>query len=48
MQVTDIVGDVLENKELQPDILVKNAFNNITNGKDEQIEAAVKELLEEL
>lgn len=48
MQVTDIVGDVLENKELQPDILVKNTFNNITNGKDEQIEAAVKELLEEL
>ena len=48
MQVLDISGDVLENKELQPDILVKNSFDNITNGKDEQIEAAVKELLKEL
>jgi C-terminal processing protease CtpA/Prc len=45
MQVLDIEGDVLENKELQPDILVKNGFDNITNGKDEQIEAAVTELL---
>lgn len=48
MQVTDIAGDVLENKELQPDILVKNAFEHITNGRDEQIEAAVEELLKEL
>ena len=45
MQVLDIKGDVLENKELQPDILVKNDFDAITNGKDEQIEAAVIELL---
>jgi len=48
MQVTDIVGDVLENKQLEPDIRVKNSFNTITNGKDEQIEAAVTELLKEL
>ncbi|WP_339918242.1 S41 family peptidase [Yeosuana marina] len=48
MQVTDIVGDVLENKELEPDILVKNNFDDITNGKDDQIEAAVKELLKEI
>lgn len=48
MQVTDIKGDVLENKELQPDILVKNQFDNITNGKDEQIEAAVSELLKQV
>ncbi|WP_299335387.1 S41 family peptidase [uncultured Psychroserpens sp.] len=45
MQVLDIKGDVLENKELLPDIQVKNGFDNITNGKDEQIEAAVRELL---
>nr|WP_321235620.1 S41 family peptidase [uncultured Psychroserpens sp.] len=45
MQVLDIEGDVLENKELQPDILIKNGFDTITNGKDEQIEAAVNELL---
>jgi len=48
MQVTDIKGDVLENKELEPDILVKNQFDNITNGKDEQIEAAVSELLKQV
>ena len=48
LQVTDIKGDVLENKELIPDIIVKNDFTNITNGKDEQIEAAVKELLKEI
>ncbi|WP_338360017.1 S41 family peptidase, partial [Yeosuana marina] len=48
MQVTDIVGDVLENKELEPDILVKNNFDDITNGIDDQIEAAVKELLKEI
>lgn len=45
MQVLDIKGDVLENKELMPDIQVKNDFDLITNGKDEQIEAAVRELL---
>lgn len=48
MQVLDIEGDVLENKELQPDILVKNGFDNITNGKDEQIEAAVRELIKQI
>lgn len=48
LQVTDIKGDVLENKQLEPDILVKNSFDNITNGKDEQIEAAVKELLSQI
>lgn len=48
MQVTDIVGDVLENKQLEPDIKVKNSFDTITNGKDQQIEAAVAELLKQL
>ncbi|WP_298902117.1 S41 family peptidase [uncultured Psychroserpens sp.] len=48
MQVLDIEGDVLENKELMPDILVKNGFDNITGGKDEQIEAAVIELLKSI
>ena len=48
MQVTDIVGDVLENKQLEPDVKVKNDFDAITNGKDEQIEAAVIELLKEI
>ncbi|SDS48371.1 C-terminal processing protease CtpA/Prc, contains a PDZ domain [Formosa sp. Hel1_31_208] len=48
MQVLDIEGDVLENKELLPDIEVKNGFEKITSGQDEQIEAAVKELLKSM
>ena len=48
LQVLDIEGDVLENKELQPDILIKNGFDAITNGKDEQIEAGVIELLKQI
>ncbi|WKK65991.1 S41 family peptidase [Lutimonas zeaxanthinifaciens] len=48
LQVTDIKGDILENKQLEPDILIKNEFDLITNGEDQQIEAAVKELLKGL
>ncbi|WP_179353559.1 S41 family peptidase [Winogradskyella vidalii] len=48
MQVTDMAGDVLENKQLEPDIKIKNDFNTITNGQDEQIEAAVTELLKQI
>lgn len=48
MQVTDMAGDVLENKQLEPDIKVKNGFEAITSGKDEQIEAAVTELLKQI
>lgn len=48
MQVTDIKGDVLENKQLEPDILIKNQFDKVINGQDEQIEAAVKELMKEI
>ncbi len=46
--VTDKSGDVLENKQLEPDIKVKNDFNRVTNGQDQQIEAAVKELMKGL
>ena len=48
LQVTDKSGDVLENKQLEPDIKVKNDFNRVTNGQDQQIEAAVKELMKGL
>ena len=34
-----------ENRQLYPDIQVIDAYENILNGKDEQIEAAVKDLL---
>ena len=48
MQVTDIKGDVLENKQLEPDIKVKNDFETISKGEDKQIEAAVNSLLSEI
>ena len=38
---------VTENKELEPDIEVKLPYNDFLNGKDPQIETAVKELMKE-
>lgn len=37
----------LENMQLEPDIEVQNNYNNILTGEDQQIEAAVKEMLKE-
>ncbi len=48
MAVKDIVGDVLENKQLMPDIQVKNPFDEVVNNKDQQIEKAVEELLRQI
>ena len=44
----DEKGRYLENQELQPDILVFNDPQSMANGRDKQLEAAVKHLLEEL
>ena len=38
----------LENFQLEPDILVQNDYNKVLNGEDQQIEAAVKEMLKEI
>lgn len=38
-------GKYLENNQLEPDIKVKNSYTELMQGRDEQIEAAVKELL---
>jgi tricorn protease len=46
--VADKSGDILENKQLEPDILVRNEYDKVANGTDQQLERAVKELLEEL
>jgi hypothetical protein len=35
----------LENFQLEPEIKVPNEYNKILYGKDQQIEAAVKEML---
>ena len=41
-------GNYLENSQLEPDIKVKNTPEKLAKGIDEQLEAAVKELLKEL
>ena len=41
-------GSFLENKELQPDIRVENEPEVIVNGVDQQLKAAVEELLREI
>lgn len=46
-QVTceDMEGNVLENQELEPDILVYNTPEDFTNGYDRQLKTAVDEML---
>ena len=41
-------GSYLENKQLEPDIMVANDPAVIVTGRDQQLEAAVKELLKEI
>lgn len=41
-------GNYLENQELQPDILIYNDPADVLNGKDAQLEGAIKEMLEEI
>ncbi|MCB9304450.1 MAG: PD40 domain-containing protein [Lewinellaceae bacterium] len=41
-------GDYLENNQLEPDIKVPNEPGVVSKGRDQQLEAAVKELLEQL
>ncbi len=41
-------GEWLENNQMDPDIIVKNTPGVIDFGKDEQLERAVKEMLDEL
>ena len=41
-------GGYLENDQLNPDIDVENTKELVVSGQDEQLEAAVKALLEQL
>jgi C-terminal processing protease CtpA/Prc len=43
--MVDIDGDYLENKQLEPDIKVSNDPGKVSKGEDQQLAAAVKELL---
>ena len=46
MRVND--GTYLENKQLEPDIKVRNDYAKVSKGEDQQIEAAVKEMLKQV
>ena len=41
-------GVYLENHQTEPDIKVRNDHETVVKGKDQQLEAAVKELLKEI
>lgn len=43
----DVNGDYLENKQLEPDIKIKNSYEMLVQGKDEQLLKAVEVLLSE-
>ncbi|MEP1095320.1 MAG: S41 family peptidase [Cyclobacteriaceae bacterium] len=45
--MVDVDGDYLENKQLEPDIKVKNSYEMLAEGKDEQLLKAVEVLLQE-
>lgn len=43
----DVNGDYLENKQLEPDVKVKNSYEMLTQGKDEQLLKAVEILVQQ-
>ena len=46
--VKDIQGQYLENLQTEPDVKVANEYELVSKGKDQQLEAAVKELLKDI
>ena len=46
--VKDMEGRYLENVSTQPDILVMNEFDKVAKGQDQQLEAAIRELIKDL
>lgn len=49
-QVTsvDMNGNVLENLQLNPDVLIYNTPQDVVDGRDAQLEGAVRHLLDKL
>jgi hypothetical protein len=41
-------GQYLENHQTTPDIMVMNEYEKVSKGEDQQLEAAVQELLKEV
>lgn len=48
ISVKNKAGEWLENNETKPDVQVKNMPGAIDQGKDEQLERAIQELLKEI
>jgi C-terminal processing protease CtpA/Prc len=46
--VKSVGGKYLENWQTEPDVKVMNEYNKVSKGKDQQLEVAVQELLEEV
>ncbi|MBO5759822.1 MAG: hypothetical protein J6R31_07275, partial [Rikenellaceae bacterium] len=41
-------GPFLENSQLEPDVKIANSAEEVVRGRDEQLEAAVRQLLSEI
>ena len=41
----DVEGDYLENKQLEPDVKIKNSYEKLVRGEDEQLRKAIEILL---
>ena len=41
-------GNYLENTQLEPDVKVRNDYDQVLRGRDQQLEAAVRELLRQI
>jgi len=46
--VKDVEGHYLENLQTEPTIKVMNAYEQVSTGKDQQLETAVQELMKEV
>jgi hypothetical protein len=46
--VKTLEGSYLENVETRPDIMVMNEFDKAAKGQDQQLEAAIRELIKEV
>lgn len=46
--VKDLEGRYLENMETRPDVEVMNAFDTVALGRDQQLEAAIRSLMEDI
>jgi C-terminal processing protease CtpA/Prc len=46
--VKDMKGNYIENQQIEPDIKIRNDYEMVITGKDQQLEKAVEHLLEQI